>query len=962
MCTLRGSVFVWVVVLAVSGCTKGTVSRNDGACSPPCGASFDCVNNTCVERCNTDSDCTSNYCDVSTHACTGALKEPGGKNCGYVDSDNDGIGEEGSANCDHCIKEVSPQDLNDDPDHDGVFGACDVCDGDDAVLDADDDGKCAASCSTEQLRTGAYVLGVCLPDCDAILPQQWPADLCFPSDASAPNTNDNCIWSAHVPDQDSDNDSIPDGCDMCPGSDVTRDTDHDGLCTPICTKAQTDAGDAYNNANRHKTTYCLPRCADLQVQVGCLESSSTVTALNTVTSNPNSQWGGLDVCNGADGSFFTDTDGDTISNACDHCPGDDRIRDSDIDGQCLRMCTESDSPQDIQAGKCTPWCSQGTQTPCGMLCRASPSDNATYPPLATGCAALSCTDPCITDPCPTLPNAVLNPSTQLCCNANGIDIPDSLQAHYNSLTAGGSCAQGVNDGDLDCDGVDGEIEKALFVQCGGGTGSGTKESPYNSIQAALSCVGNAGCVSNKSAIYVAAFQDNNTTPCLYTESLTITAANVVSMYGGYTGDFSSRSSGHLSKVVATSQSPQTPALHLNVVTSGSSAAGSFTISGFQFESTTATESNPTAVAALIDNTTADISLQGNVFVAAPGFRPTPNNATNGADGLGGCAGLRGSYANDSYCNDWDTDYAVRNTQVTFTGCRGTSLNYGGAGANAHCSSEPGGTAGGALDGAAGASINCNGCVGGCSCSSYTTAKGGDGQNASAVTSAGTGGAGNTLCNSMASPLSQCIPPTGTNGSSGSNGGHGGGGAGADNNYHTASGSTGGGGGAAGTAGTGGKSGGSSIALASTASTSVSLSCNIFVSQGGGAGQAGGKGGDGGGGGSGGSGIGGVCVDTDNSWGDPCGGAGGNGGKGSGGSGGGGGAAGHAICLLNLDADGSPLGLINSACGKPAASVGGAAGAAGGGSGVAGLPGTKGADGISANSCVYQSNGTLSGCQ
>ncbi len=196
--------FALGMLIGACDTVSNTRDNQNGLCSPACSLAQQCVENTCYDVCTRDEECTERYCDTTQSACSGALKEPGGKGCGYIDTDNDGIGNL----CDHCDKADSSAS-NDDPDGDGVYGACDVCDGDDAIVDADGDGLCAARCSANQITDGAYVLGVCLPDCSVTLPSWWTGD-CFPSSAeSVTSEQDTCIYANANSSIDGDDDTFP---------------------------------------------------------------------------------------------------------------------------------------------------------------------------------------------------------------------------------------------------------------------------------------------------------------------------------------------------------------------------------------------------------------------------------------------------------------------------------------------------------------------------------------------------------------------------------------------------------------------------------------------------------------------------------------------------------------------------------------------------------------------------------
>lgn len=136
------------------------------------------------------------------------------------DSDNDGIDD----NCDNCVADSNPNQL--DSDVDGIGDICDVCPND-YNNDSDNDGICGD-----------------IDNCPNYNPSQEDtdndglADVCDPC-ANDPENDidsdgfcsdiDNCPDITNDDQFDSDNDGIGDACDPCPG-DTYNDPDEDAIC------------------------------------------------------------------------------------------------------------------------------------------------------------------------------------------------------------------------------------------------------------------------------------------------------------------------------------------------------------------------------------------------------------------------------------------------------------------------------------------------------------------------------------------------------------------------------------------------------------------------------------------------------------------------------------------------------------------------------------------------------------
>lgn len=132
---------------------------------------------------------------------------------------------------------------------------------------------------------------------------------------------------------DSDGDSVPDGCDSCPGGDDLADADSDGV-PDACDQCEghDDTADADLDGVPDACDQC-PGYDDAEdtdndgVPDGCDRCLGFDDADDIDFDGvPN----GCDVCVGYDDTIDTDLDG--IPDGCDHCPGYDDTIDTDLDG------------------------------------------------------------------------------------------------------------------------------------------------------------------------------------------------------------------------------------------------------------------------------------------------------------------------------------------------------------------------------------------------------------------------------------------------------------------------------------------------------------------------------------------------------------------------------------------------------------------------------------------------------
>lgn len=501
----------------------------------------------------------------------------------------------------------------------------------------------------------------------------------------------------------------------------------------------------------------------------------------------------------------------------------------------------------------TPTCTGGT---CGIGSCNAPWDNCDNN-ASNGCetntnTSLSHCGTC-GNACPTRNNAqaTCNGSCGFTCNPGFTDL-DGNPANGCEYAC---IPTGVDDPDDDatdtnCDGIDGDASRAIFVHpMGDDSAAGTRTAPKRTVQAGI----NAANTTTRPHVYVA--------QGVYTEPVTL--RNGISVYGGFNATTWSRAGAF------------TTTLRSNTVNSGAIIA----VQGSNL-------SLPTTLAYLtiraMDTTTPGVSTYGVHCVTCTALTMRQLLITGGAAGPGtagnpgvaGAAGFPGTAGSPGTCDANEDGAPGGPGGVSSCGRTGGAGGRGGRyGSNAGQmgSSGVGGTLGGA--GGAGGNPGRTGLVGG------TGSPGAPGNN-------GSGGSGVFVVGNL---LSAGGGTSGDTGSGGNGGGGGGGGGGQGCTFcNDGNGNGGGGGGAGGcggTSGSGGSGGGSSIAVFLSNSTGARIENCDLTSGNGGIGGAGGAGGNGGGGGSGATG-GTVCTGEVGAggWGGP-GGAGGRGGHGGGGAGG-----------------------------------------------------------------------------
>ncbi|MFP4597169.1 MAG: hypothetical protein ACOC9W_01500 [Persicimonas sp.] len=463
----------------------------------------------------------------------------------------------------------------------------------------------------------------------------------------------------------------------------------------------------------------------------------------------------------------------------------------------------------------------------------------------------------------TLPNANTECNTGSCdfvdCQSGWVDLNGDPAdgCEYQCTFQSNTDEPDANGEDANCDGIDGDASRGIFVSAdlGSDSASGTRDAPLASIAAGLSM---ADSTSGLDHIYVAIGQ--------YEEQLTL--VDGVSIFGGYddTSDWARNGAGSTRIYYSGTARPM-------VAVKGDSISSSTALGTLEIVTGDVTgdgESNY----AVYCNSCSGLSIRNSDITAG--------SASDGTDGDDGSTGFT------AFGRGYDGGAGGTGS------CDGSGYGAGGYGGSSSCGRD-GGSGGrggkeGDNDGIAG-SWGTYSSPGGSGGSGGTPGSSGGHGTSGTDGSHGSNGQGGTGGSVSGGLWSGASGASGTNADHG-NGGGGGGGGGGQGAWYVNDGSGnggggGGGGGCGGHGGDGGKAGGSSFGLFFVDSTGVALENNSITAGNGGDGGSGGTGGNGSSGGNGGYG-GTYCTSEVGA-----GGNGGDGGKGGNGGHGGGGAGGNS---------------------------------------------------------------------
>ncbi|MCB9603589.1 MAG: hypothetical protein H6720_24990 [Sandaracinus sp.] len=521
---------------------------------------------------------------------------------------------------------------------------------------------------------------------------------------------------------------------------------------------------------------------------------------------------------------------------------------------CLGVCTSPGDPCDDENSCTLDECSETPGT-----CTNTPFEDARTNPMHCGTGANDCV---VCDaPTAAMPNVVAACLDGACgfeCAPGFFDDDDNLLdgCEVDCPTAGMPDEPDDGFADTNCDGVDGDVARAIFVsRTRGSDGNGglTPTTAVASLARALEVY-----MTNRSRVQI--LVESGT----YATSATVRVPSGVGLYGGYAGDFLSRTNSRAQVLASAS-----------VAVSVESLTTATVIDRFTFTTQDRLGPGESTIAGIVRDAFTHLTLRYVTFEAGRGGAGTP-----------GTVGAPGSPGNPG--ESLTANVTTGGTAGSVGGGAGRSGRYRATGEagfrgdpnDSSCGGNPGGASG----------------SGGMGCGDgdpQDLAPGGDGGvgcNGPRGSHGGAGGARGTMMND-----GTYVPANGlVGGRGGVGGGGGGGGAGGGENANNCclvgcdyfgtgrAGGGGGGGGTGGFGGTPGTGGGASIGL--LVSTSEIAATELRVTTvGGGTGGLGGAGGTGGTGGRGGTGA----SSTDDKAGP--GGDGGDGGPGgNGGCGGGGG--------------------------------------------------------------------------
>ena len=426
---LTRSPFIGFRVAGARRCGNGTVDALEGEnCDDGNRLSDDGCSSTCQRECgdgviadfpNYTEQCDDTNFD-SGDGCSDSCAIEAGFECSgepsvcLRDIDNDGV----TDNDDNCVN--TPNGQQEDADQDNVGDVCDICTGDDATGDTDNDTVCDdidpcpadpnddsdndGSCDAVDLCTGddtsVDANGVAGdPDGDGVCNDQDPCDNDINDDSDGDgscDSDDLCTGNDNT--GDTDNDGVCEDIDVCTGNDALGDTDTDGVCddNDVCT-----GSDASGDTDGDTVCDDIDNC----VQIANISQTDTdgdtfgdlcdncVSLSNNQDNNDGDLLGdACDNCPDDDNQLQEDTDNDDIGDACDICPGNVNT-DIDADGQCdvIDNCPNDFNPlqEDVD------------NDDTGDVCDACPDDANDDADNDTICVT---NDPLTTDNCPTTSN------------------------------------------------------------------------------------------------------------------------------------------------------------------------------------------------------------------------------------------------------------------------------------------------------------------------------------------------------------------------------------------------------------------------------------------------------------------------------------------------------------------------------------------------------------------------------
>lgn len=874
-----------------NGCeTDLSDPQSCGACDVKCGGSS---STTAVSECvlvEGDEDEADTYaCDIQC--------EDGFDDCDGDPSNGCEVDLNSNSNCGTCGTDCRNLYENADgvcSNQECKMDACEEgfadCDGDDAngceadLSSLETCGSCEISCGSDNAYTQ-------LTECvEGATPEQ--------------NT---CLIECRAGFDDCD--GIPNnGCE----TNLANDADHCGACDASCTIANADSS-CVNSICAFDG--CDDNYGDCDGDMGALGSlfnpgTKNGCEANLINNDENCGTCGND-CTAMSGEWVCDVDACFANDCADGfltCEGDatqcaSNRNDPETCGGCNTNCL--DVPNVVAAD-----CSPDSSDRCTITeCEAgyASCDNS----HSTGCETHTETDAdhcgACGNACDDLVNAVQECHNGSCafveCEVGWMDLdanPEVNGCPYECTPEAGDdrpgditdSSYGVTHQDTNCDGIDGDIERALFVDQSSGNDNnpGTMSQPLQTINAALAEITS---LSGKDQIYVSRGT--------YNESILLIEG--VSIYGGYDASQNWKRSAAYEVTIRNTSPDSTTNDVVGLYGEDIGTDGVTELQNVRVVAGSATSRQPgtpngASSIGLHCTNCPGLTVRGSIIEAQNGYDgrdgdagsqqypstsslPPSCHGSNGSSGSAANGGDRGSGGSNFECS-----LTGETTRSGGTGGHGRSTQSGDSGSPGQVAGDGGGSAG------SGGSSNAN---------PFSGSGGpGGGGTGGAHGSSGTDGSAGAFTFSCTSTTCRF----GGQGGAGGNGtmGHGGGGGGGGGNNVLNGGGGGGGGGASGCPGTGGTqsgAGGNSIAMLLVNSTDIVIERTTFITGAAGkAGKAGAGGAEGPGcsAGSGGSGAGKAGK----------GGNGGAGGKGGRGGHGGGGTGGSSIGILHSGTNVSPV--------------------------------------------------------
>lgn len=906
-----------------------------GACGNNCGALDNVKEAQCaVEETNEDTTCEILECEDGwadcdgdpTNGCETDLSDP--QSCGACDVKCGGSSSTTAVS--ECVL-IEAQDEDEDDTY-----ACDIqcedgyddCDGDPSngcEVDLNSNSNCG-TCGTDCRNLYENADGVCsdheckmdaceegFEDCDGDDANGCEADLssldtCGSCDITCGSDNayaqlTECVEGAS-PDQNTCLIECRSGFDNCDGipnngceTNLANDADHCGVCGASCGIANADSS-CVNSICAFDG--CDEDYGDCDGDMGTLGSlfnpgSKNGCEANLINNDEHCGTCGND-CTTMNGDWVCDVDA-CFANACAGdeltCPDDatqcaSNRNDPETCGGCNTNCLDVPHVADAD-------CSPDSSDRCAITeCDAGYADcDGSH---SNGCEVNTETDTAhcgaCGQACDDLVNAVQECQNGSCafveCESGWLDLdgaPEINGCPYECTPEPGDDRPGditdssysVTHQDTNCDGIDGDINRALFVDRSSGNDNnpGTKEQPLQSITAALTEI---ATLNDKDQIYVSRGT--------YNESILLIEG--VSIYGGYDASQNwKRSAAYevtIRNTAADSNTKDVVGLYGdNIGTDGVTELQNVrVVAGSASERVPGTKNGASSIGLHCTNCEG-LVIRGAVIEAQNGYAgaggssgsqqfpsvsslPSSCKDQHGQNGSAASGGDRGSGGESFECS-----LTNETTRAGGQAGHGRSTSSGDSGSSGQVAGSGGGSGGG------GGSSNANPFSG----SGGPGGPGGKGDDGTPGTVGNAGGFTFTCTAGICR-----FGAEGTDGGDGSMGHGGGGGGGGGNNVLNGGGGGGGGGasGCPGTKGTGSGAGGNSIAALLVDSSGIAIETTTFITgTGGNAGAAGKGGAEGPGcpGGNGGSGAG----QAGNGGKGGAGGAGGRGGHGGGGTGG-----------------------------------------------------------------------------